>query len=77
MKNVDGRKYFTPENTRKMVIIRLFEAGFSIEEICGYIGISLNSLEKIIGKDEIAKVGLKRWNLNKRKTFHPYEDVFC
>lgn len=78
MKDVDGRKYFTPENVRKMFIKKLFDAGFAIEEICGYVGISLNAIEKIIGKDEITKIGLKRWNSkNRNKIRHPYEDVFC
>lgn len=78
MKDVEGRKYFTPEYTRKMMVIRLFESGFSIEEISGYVGISLNSIEKIIGKDVISKTGLKRWNMKtKNKAIHPFKDESC
>ena len=55
MKDVEGRSYFTPEYTRKMLIVALFEEGFSVEEISGFIGISLNSIEKIIGKDKNRK----------------------
>ena len=77
MQDVDGRKYFTPENTRKMFIKKLFETGFSIEEICGYVGISITAVEKVIGKDEIAIIGLKRWNMKTRtKIHHPFEDEF-
>lgn len=77
MKNIEGGQYFTPEYTRKMLIINLFKAGFAIEEISGFVGISLNSIEKIIGKDEIAKIGLKRWNMkNRQKARHPFEELF-
>ena len=77
MKDVEGRSYFTPEYTRKMLIVALFEEGFSIEEISGFVGISLNSIEKIIGKDKISQIGLKRWNMrNSKKSKHPFEDEF-
>ena len=33
MRDVEGRNYFTPEYTRKMLIVALFEEGFSIELI--------------------------------------------
>lgn len=77
MKEVEGRKYFTPEYTRKMLIVNMFDMGFAIEEICGYVGISLGSLEKILGKEYVARVGLKRWNLkNRTKSIHPFEIQF-
>lgn len=77
MQDVNGRNHFTPENTRKMFIRKLFKSGFAIEEISGYVGISLNAIEKIIGKDEIAKIGLKRWQQKTSgKTCHPFEDEF-
>lgn len=77
MKNVEGRSYFTPEYTRKMLIVALFEEGFSIEEISGFVGISLNSIEKIIGKDKISQIGLKRWKMrNSKKSKHPFEEEF-
>ena len=75
MKDVEGRKHFTPEYTRKMLIINLFETGFSIEEICGYIGISITAIENILGKENIATIGLKRWNIkSKSKVRHPFEE---
>lgn len=77
MKDVSGRKHFTPEYVRKMLIVNMFESEVSIEEICGYVGISLGSIEKILGKDYIAKIGLKRWNMKKeRKRKHPFEVQF-
>lgn len=77
MDGVEGKEKFTPEYTRKMLVKKLFDAGFSLEEISGYIGISLGSLEKIIGKEKIAKIGLKRWNMKKRPiALHPFEEEF-
>lgn len=77
MKEITGRKYFTPEYTRKMLIKKLFDSGFSVEEISGYIGISLNSIETILGKELISKIGLRRWNTKtKVKAKHPFEEEF-
>lgn len=74
---IQGRDKFTPEYTRKMLIVKLFESGFAIEEICGYVDISVGSIEKILGKEYIARIGLKRWNTkNKPKAVHPFENVF-
>lgn len=74
---LQGREQFIPEYTRKMLIKNLFEAGFALEEISGYVGISIGSMEKILGKEQIAKIGLKRWNMkNRSKIRHPFEESF-
>lgn len=75
--DLPGKEKFIPEYTRKMFIKNLFTAGFSVEEISGYVGISVGSLEKILGKEQIAKVGFERWNLkNRKKPVHPFEEEF-
>lgn len=74
MKDVDGHEYFTPEYTRKMLVINFFETGFSIEEISAYIGISLNSIEEILGKEVIMKIGFKRLMKKRPSLEHPFEN---
>ena len=73
MENIEGRENFTPEYTRKMLVINFFESGFSIEEISAYIGISLNSIEEILGKELIMKMGLKRLMKKRSALEHPFE----
>lgn len=76
MQDVEGREYFTPEYTRKMLIINLFEARFSIEEISAYVGIRLNSIEEILGTEAIMKIGNKRLMKNRPVIEHPFENEF-
>ena len=76
MQDVEGREYFTPEYTRKMLIINLFEAGLSIEEISAYVGIRLNSIEEILGTDLIVKIGNKRLMKKRSALEHPFEIEF-
>lgn len=76
MLDVDGCEYFTAEYTRKMLIINLFEARFSIEEISAYVGIRLNSIEEILGTEAIMKIGNKRLMKNRPVIEHPFENEF-
>lgn len=76
MQDVEGREYFTPEYTRKMLIINLFEARFSIEEISAYVGIRLNSIEEILGTEAIMKIGNKRLMQKRPALEHPFENEF-
>lgn len=76
MEDVEGCEYFTPEYTRKMLVINFFEKGFSLEEISAYIGISLNSIEEILGRELITKTGLKRLMKKRPELTHPFESEF-
>lgn len=73
MEDVEGHELFTPEYTRKMLVVNFFETGFSVEEISAYIGISLNSIEEILGKDVIMKIGFKRLMRKRPALEHPFE----
>lgn len=74
MEDVEGHEFFTPEYTRKMLVICFFEKGFSIEEISAYIGMSLNSIEEILGKELIIRTGLKRLMKKRPELEHPFEN---
>lgn len=67
---------FSPQYVRKCLIFRMFEAGFSIEQIAYYTGLDLIKLANYIPIDVLFDEGKKRLKKGiKQKARHPFESV--
>ncbi len=69
----DRNKVLIPSFLRSSVIRKMFDSGFTIEDIICLTGLSLTGIGQYISKEDI----LKRHKLKRVVTEHPYKEFFA
>jgi len=68
--------FFSPQYVRNCLIYRLFETGFSLEQIIYYTGVDIKKISNYISSDIIIEEGKKRYNNGmKHNAIHPFKSV--
>ena len=68
--------FFSPQYVRNCLVYRLFEAGFSLEQIIYYTGVDIKKISNYISSDRIIEEGKKRYNNGmKQNAIHPFKSV--
>ncbi|WP_295067192.1 tyrosine-type recombinase/integrase [Ruminococcus sp.] len=68
--------FFSPQYVRNCLVYRMFEAGFSLEQIIYFTGIDIKKISNYISSDKIIEEGKKRYRSGmKSNVVHPFKKV--